>query len=126
MSRSTDDAATGWPRSWPLTLLGAAVVPGPLLFVVGRWPDAPAVQAWRTVRLAITTPCAADAQSIKVRVYGIPALSANTWGTITATWHASRTLGTSSAVAALDGVTAQKVAKPVNAYQDALPLPTSR
>jgi uncharacterized membrane protein YraQ (UPF0718 family) len=36
-------------------LLGAAVVPGLVLFVVGRWLDAPAVQAWRTVCLAITT-----------------------------------------------------------------------
>ncbi|WP_199810861.1 permease [Streptomyces sp. NRRL F-525] len=51
----TDVAASGWPRSWPLMLLGAAVVPGLLLFVVGRWLDAPAVQAWRTVCLAITT-----------------------------------------------------------------------
>nr|WSY56968.1 permease [Streptomyces sp. NBC_00886] len=50
-----DVAAAGWPRSWPLVLLGAAVVPGLLLFVVGRWLDAPAVQAWRTVCLAITT-----------------------------------------------------------------------
>ncbi|WP_416960373.1 permease [Streptomyces sp. Agncl-13] len=50
-----DVAAAGWPRSWPLMLLGAAVVPGLLLFVVGRWLDAPAVQAWRTVCLAITT-----------------------------------------------------------------------
>ncbi|WP_406130249.1 permease [Streptomyces sp. NBC_00989] len=50
-----DVAVTGWPRSWPLMLLGAAVVPGLLLFVVGRWLDAPAVQAWRTVCLAITT-----------------------------------------------------------------------
>ena len=50
-----DVPASGWPRSWPLMLLGAAVVPGLLLFVVGRWLDAPAVQAWRTVCLAITT-----------------------------------------------------------------------
>ncbi|MFJ3415133.1 permease [Streptomyces sp. R08] len=50
-----DVATTGWPRSWPLMLLGAAVVPGLLLFAVGRWLDAPAVQAWRTVCLAITT-----------------------------------------------------------------------
>ncbi|WP_329352156.1 permease [Streptomyces sp. NBC_01261] len=50
-----DVTAAGWPRSWPLMLLGAAVVPGLLLFVVGRWLDAPAVQAWRTVCLAITT-----------------------------------------------------------------------
>ena len=80
---------------------------------------------WDLTRIMISC-CAADAQSIKVRVYGIPALSANTWVTITGTWHASGTLGTGSAAAALDGVTVEKVAKPVNAYQDALPFPTSR
>ena len=46
--------------------------------------------------------------------------------TITGTWHAGGTLGTSSAPAALDGVTVEKVPKPVNAYQDALPFPASR
>ncbi|UXX96512.1 TIGR03943 family protein [Streptomyces sp. AD2-2] len=80
---------------------------------------------WDLTRIMISC-CAADAQSIKVRVYGIPALSANTWVTITGTWHASGTLGTRSAPAALDGVTVQKVAKPVNAYQDALPFGTPR
>ena len=80
---------------------------------------------WDLTRIMISC-CAADAQSIKVRVYGIPALSANTWVTITGTWHASGTLGTSSAVAALDGVTVEKVAKPVNAYQDALPFGSPR
>ena len=55
-----------------------------------------------------------------------PTLAANTWVTITGTWHAGGTLGTSSAPAALDGVTVEKVAKPVNAYQDALPFPASR
>ncbi|CUW28749.1 permease [Streptomyces reticuli] len=41
------------PRYWPLLLVGAAVVPGALLFLLGRWGDAPAVQAWRTVCLAV-------------------------------------------------------------------------
>ena len=81
--------------------------------------------SWDLTRIMISC-CAADAQSIKVRVYGIPALAANTWVTITGTWHAGGTLGTSSAPAALDGVTVEKVAKPVNAYQDALPFPASR
>ncbi|MEV5534924.1 TIGR03943 family putative permease subunit [Streptomyces prunicolor] len=80
---------------------------------------------WDLTRIMISC-CAADAQSIKVRVYGIPALAANTWVTITGTWHAGGTLGTSSARAALDGVTVEKVAKPVNAYQDALPFATPR
>ncbi|MBK3567018.1 MULTISPECIES: permease [unclassified Streptomyces] len=54
-AEAEDVAAAGWPRSWPLLLLGAAVLPGLLLFSVGRWLDSPAVQAWRTVCLAITT-----------------------------------------------------------------------
>ncbi|AVV41156.1 hypothetical protein C6376_06565 [Streptomyces sp. P3] len=47
-------AGRGLPRRWPLLLLGAAVVPGLLLVVVGRSLDEPAVQAWRTVCLAVT------------------------------------------------------------------------
>ena len=54
-AEAEDVAAAGWPRSWPLLLLGAAVLPGLVLFSVGRWLDSPAVQAWRTVCLAITT-----------------------------------------------------------------------
>ncbi|GEC04728.1 permease [Streptomyces spinoverrucosus] len=46
--------AHSWPRSWPLLLLAAAVLPGALLFAAGRWADEPAVQAWRTVCLAVT------------------------------------------------------------------------
>ncbi|WP_435838628.1 permease [Streptomyces achromogenes] len=42
------------PSYWPLLLLGAAVLPGAVVFLVGRWGDAPAVQAWRTVCLAVT------------------------------------------------------------------------
>ncbi|KOV59354.1 permease [Streptomyces sp. MMG1121] len=37
-----------------MLLVGAAVVPGALLYLLGRWGDAPAVQAWRTVCLAVT------------------------------------------------------------------------
>lgn len=49
-----DAPARTWPRFSPLWLVAAAVVPGTVLFVVGRWADAPAVQTWRTVCLAIT------------------------------------------------------------------------
>ncbi|MEU3293408.1 permease [Streptomyces longwoodensis] len=45
--------AREWPRHWPLLLLGAALLPGTALVVVGRWMDAPAVLAWRTVCLAV-------------------------------------------------------------------------
>ncbi|MEU1848240.1 permease [Streptomyces sp. NPDC019990] len=48
---SDGPAARGWSRHWPL-LLGAAVLPGLVLYLVGRW-EAPAVQAWRTVALAV-------------------------------------------------------------------------
>lgn len=42
------------PRFWPLLLLGAALLPGVVLVLVGRSLDEPAVQAWRTVCLAVT------------------------------------------------------------------------
>ncbi|WP_405796897.1 permease [Streptomyces longwoodensis] len=45
--------AREWPRHWPLLLLGAALLPGTALVVLGRWMDAPAVLAWRTVCLAV-------------------------------------------------------------------------
>lgn len=38
----------------PLLLLAAAVLPGAAIFVIGRWGEEPAVQAWRTVCLAVT------------------------------------------------------------------------
>jgi uncharacterized membrane protein YraQ (UPF0718 family) len=46
-------SARGWPVFWPL-LLVAALLTGPALFLAGRWMDAPAMRAWRTVALAIT------------------------------------------------------------------------
>jgi uncharacterized membrane protein YraQ (UPF0718 family) len=42
------------PRHWPVLLIGAAVVPGTVVVLLGRWGDAPAAQAWRTVCLAVT------------------------------------------------------------------------
>jgi uncharacterized repeat protein (TIGR03943 family) len=76
---------------------------------------------WYLTRI-IFTCCAADAQSVKVRIHGAAALPADTRVTVTGTWHPGGTLGTSSAPAALDARTVKKVAKPVNAYTDALPL----
>ncbi|RZU16885.1 permease [Streptomyces sp. BK239] len=46
--------ARGLPRHWLLLLLAAAVAPGALLVLVGRGLEEPAVQAWRTVCLAVT------------------------------------------------------------------------
>ncbi len=42
------------PPFWPLLLLCAAVLPGAVVFLLGRWGDLPAVQTWRTVCLAVT------------------------------------------------------------------------
>ncbi|MEU3422179.1 TIGR03943 family protein [Streptomyces murinus] len=81
--------------------------------------------SWDLTRIIINC-CAADAQSVKVRVYGGPVLPANTWVTVTGAWHPVGTLGTSSAAVALDARTVKKVPRPINGYQDALPLPTAR
>ncbi|MFI5683129.1 TIGR03943 family putative permease subunit [Streptomyces sp. NPDC051636] len=79
---------------------------------------------WYLTRI-IFTCCAADSQSVKVRMHGTPALPANTWVTVTGTWHPEGALGTSSAAAALDVHRIQRVAQPVNAYTDDLPLTPS-
>ncbi|WP_345047454.1 TIGR03943 family putative permease subunit [Streptomyces rameus] len=76
---------------------------------------------WELTRIILNC-CAADAQSVKVRIHGGPALAANTWVTVTGTWHPGGTLGTGSAAVALDARTVTKVARPANGYQDALPL----
>ncbi|MDQ0937162.1 TIGR03943 family putative permease subunit [Streptomyces turgidiscabies] len=81
--------------------------------------------SWFLTRIMISC-CAADAQSVKVRIHGTPAPSANTWVAVTGTWHPGGTLGTSSASAALDARSVQKVAKPANSYTDALPLTLTR
>ena len=77
---------------------------------------------WDLTRIIISC-CAADAQSVKVRVYGVAAPAANTWVSVTGTWHPAGTLGTKSAAVALDVRGLDKVARPVNGYQDALPFP---
>ncbi|MFJ8112929.1 TIGR03943 family putative permease subunit [Streptomyces sp. NPDC096132] len=76
---------------------------------------------WYLTRILISC-CAADATTLKVRVYGGAVPKADTWVTVTGTWHAAGTLGTSSAVVALDARSVTKVRKPSNAYMDALPL----
>jgi uncharacterized repeat protein (TIGR03943 family) len=76
---------------------------------------------WYLTRIMVSC-CAADAQSVKVRVYGVRAPAADTWVTVTGAWHPSGTLGTSSAEVALDARTVEKVKQPSNGYTDALPL----
>jgi uncharacterized repeat protein (TIGR03943 family) len=79
---------------------------------------------WYLTRV-IFSCCAADAQFVKVRVHGIPAPPADTWVTLTGTWHPTGTLGTSSAEAALDAHSVKKIPRPYNDYTDGLPLPLS-
>ncbi|MFJ3308759.1 TIGR03943 family putative permease subunit [Streptomyces sp. NPDC086549] len=80
--------------------------------------------SWYLTRIILNC-CAADAQSIKVRIYGDPTLSANTWVSVTGTWHRGGTLGTRSAQVALDARTVKKITRPVNGYTDDLPFPAS-
>lgn len=81
--------------------------------------------AWYLTRLLISC-CAADAQTVKIRVHGTPAPPADTWVTVVGTWHPTGTLGTPSAAPALDADTVTETTRPPNAYTDALPLPASR
>ncbi|MEW2128945.1 TIGR03943 family putative permease subunit [Streptomyces sp. NPDC005435] len=76
---------------------------------------------WYLTRI-IFTCCAADSQTVKLRMYGPEAPPANTWLSVTGTWHPAGTLGTKSAAAALDVHETHTVAQPINAYTDDLPL----
>lgn len=80
---------------------------------------------WYLTRIIISC-CAADAQSVKVRVHGAPSFPADTWVSVTGTWHPGGTLGTQSAPAELDARTVEEVDRPVNGYSDSLPLVPSR
>ncbi|MFJ3230969.1 TIGR03943 family putative permease subunit [Streptomyces sp. NPDC086787] len=79
---------------------------------------------WYLTRI-IFTCCAADSQTVKVRVYGSPAPPANTWLAVTGTWHPRGALGTRSAEAALDTHRLEPISQPVNAFTDDLPLTPS-
>jgi uncharacterized repeat protein (TIGR03943 family) len=79
---------------------------------------------WYLTRI-IFTCCAADSQSVKVRMYTTTAPPADSWLTVTGTWHPRGRLGTKTAEAALDVRTIRHVFPPVNAYTDDLPLTPS-
>jgi uncharacterized repeat protein (TIGR03943 family) len=79
---------------------------------------------WYLTRIVFTC-CAADSQTVKVRMYGTEAPPADTWLAVTGTWHPVGTLGTRTAQAALDVREAHPIAQPVNAYTDDLPLTPS-
>ncbi|MET7702787.1 TIGR03943 family protein [Streptomyces sp. NPDC005485] len=76
---------------------------------------------WYLTRI-IFTCCAADSQSVKVRMYGTTAPPADAWVAVTGTWHARGALGTRSAEPALDVRGTRRISPPVNAYTDDLPL----
>ncbi|GAA2417436.1 TIGR03943 family protein [Streptomyces glaucosporus] len=80
---------------------------------------------WHLTRIVFTC-CAADARSVKVRIHGAPAPPANTWVSVTGTWHPGGILGTRSAAVALDARTVEEVPRPANAHTDALPPPSTR
>ncbi|MEV8043928.1 TIGR03943 family protein [Streptomyces griseoluteus] len=79
---------------------------------------------WYLTRIVFTC-CAADSQTVKVRVHGPDAPPANTWLAVTGTWHPAGRLGTKTAEAALDVRETHPIAQPVNAYTDDLPLTPS-
>jgi len=80
--------------------------------------------SWFLTRIIISC-CAADAQSVKLRIYG-PAPRPDTWVAVTGTWHPAGALGTRSAAVALDARSVAEAARPVNSYSDDLPLVPTR
>ncbi|GHF06417.1 TIGR03943 family protein [Streptomyces griseoluteus] len=117
----------------PLTLTGFTqrVQQDPTLAIRGRQVQltgfvtpAGAGGGWYLTRI-IFTCCAADSQTVKVRVHGSDAPPANTWLAVTGTWHPAGRLGTKTAEAALDVREVHPIAQPVNAYTDDLPLTPS-
>lgn len=117
----------------PLTLTGFTqrVQQDPTLAIKGRQVQltgfvtpAGAGGGWYLTRI-IFTCCAADSQTVKVRVHGPDAPPANTWLAVTGTWHPLGRLGTKTAEAALDVKETHPIAQPINAYTDDLPLTPS-
>ncbi|MEV6316963.1 TIGR03943 family protein [Streptomyces sp. NPDC051776] len=75
---------------------------------------------WYLTRLSLSC-CAADSQAVKVRVFGAPPPPADSWVTVTGTWHPVGAIGTPSATAALDADGVRHAARPANPYADAPP-----
>ncbi|MFE0456355.1 TIGR03943 family putative permease subunit [Streptomyces sp. NPDC058914] len=74
---------------------------------------------WYLTRLAVTC-CAADATTSKVEVRGADALPADTWITVTGTWHPKGTLGSEEAwPPVLDAATVTRVKQPADPYEKA-------
>ncbi|MGW0331651.1 TIGR03943 family putative permease subunit [Streptomyces sp. NPDC003011] len=72
---------------------------------------------WYVTRLAVTC-CAADATTSKAEVRGDDAPPADTWVTVTGTWHPRGGLGTDAAwPAVLDAVSVRRVEQPTDPYE---------
>ncbi|MEV7691529.1 TIGR03943 family putative permease subunit [Streptomyces bungoensis] len=102
----------------------ALAIKGHTILMTGFVTPAPQGDGWYLTRI-IFTCCAADSQSVKVRMYGTEVPPANTWLAVTGTWHPNGTLGTRAAEAALDVHGTRPISPPVNAYTDDLPLTPS-
>lgn len=65
--------------------------------------------------------CAADSQSLKVTVHGVPAPRADSWVRVTGTWHPAGALGTPTAALAVDATDVQTIPEPPLPYIDRPP-----
>ncbi|GGO98834.1 TIGR03943 family putative permease subunit [Wenjunlia tyrosinilytica] len=75
---------------------------------------------WDLTRLLVSC-CAADSQSLTVKMHAVKAPPADTWVKVTGTWHPRGALGTTSAALALDVATVQRIAEPPIPYIDRAP-----
>lgn len=72
---------------------------------------------WYVTRLLVSC-CAADATTSKVEIRGADALPADTWVTVTGTWHPKGKLGTDSAwPPVLDAASVKQVTEPADPYE---------
>ncbi|TLS46947.1 TIGR03943 family protein [Streptomyces montanus] len=71
---------------------------------------------WYVARLLVSC-CAADAQALKVRIRGAEAPAADTWVTVTGTWHPTGKPGSNEARPVLDATSVRHVKQPSNPYE---------
>ncbi|MFB9510453.1 TIGR03943 family putative permease subunit [Streptomyces aurantiacus] len=71
---------------------------------------------WSVARLLVTC-CAADAQALKVEIRGADAPVADSWTTVTGTWHPTGKPGTDSARPVLDAVAVKRTTAPSDPYE---------
>ncbi|MDQ1037596.1 putative repeat protein (TIGR03943 family) [Streptomyces sp. V3I8] len=71
---------------------------------------------WSVARLLVTC-CAADAQALKVGIRDEEAPPADTWVTVTGTWHPTGTPGTDEARPVLDATSVKTTTTPSNPYE---------